>query len=107
MYTQNDFEQMKFHTIRGSEMLSEVGISKEIIDGVRHHHERIDGKGYPDGLKGDQLSLFAKIIKIADVFDALTSKRRYKEAWEIEKALNIIYLGRGTEFDSDIADVFH
>lgn len=106
VYTQNDFEQMKFHTIRGSEMLSEVGISKEIIDGVRHHHERIDGKGYPDGLKGDQLSLFAKIIKIADVFDALTSKRRYKEAWEIEKALNIIYLGRGTEFDSDIADVF-
>ena len=106
VYTQNDFEQMKFHTIRGSEMLSEVGISKEIIDGVRHHHERIDGKGYPDGLKGDQLSLFAKIIKIADVFDALTSNRRYKEAWEIEKALNIIYLGRGTEFDSDIADVF-
>jgi putative nucleotidyltransferase with HDIG domain len=84
VYTQNDFEQMKYHTIRGAEMLSEVGISEEIIDGVRHHHERIDGKGYPDGLKGDQLSLFAKIIKIADVFDALTSKRQYKDAWEIE-----------------------
>lgn len=106
VYTQNDFEQMKYHTIRGAEMLSEVGISEDIIDGVRHHHERIDGKGYPDGIKGDELSLFAKIIKIADVFDALTSKRQYKEAWEIEKALNIIYRGRGTEFDSDIADVF-
>lgn len=106
VYTQSDFEQMKYHTIRGAEMLSEVGISEEIIDGVRHHHERIDGKGYPDGLKGDELHLFAKIIKIADVFDALTSKRQYKEAWEIDKALNIIYKGRGTEFDAKIADVF-
>lgn len=106
VYTKNDIEQMKYHTIRGAEMLSEVGISKEIIDGVRHHHERIDGKGYPDGLKGEDLHLFAKIIKIADVYDALTSKRQYKEAWEIDKALNIIYKGRGTEFDSEIADVF-
>lgn len=106
VYTQNDFEQMKYHTIRGAEMLSEVGISEAIIDGVRHHHERVDGKGYPDGLKGEELTLFAKIIKIADVFDALTSKRQYKDAWEMEKALNIIYRGRGTEFDSDIADVF-
>lgn len=106
VYTQNDFEQMKYHTIRGAEMLSEVGISEEIIDGVRHHHERIDGKGYPDGLKGDELHLFAKIIKIADVFDALTSKRQYKDAWEIDKALNIIYRGRGTEFDTEIANVF-
>lgn len=106
VYTQSDFEQMKYHTIRGAEMLSEVGIKDEIIDGVRHHHERIDGKGYPDGLRGDELHLFAKIIKIADVFDALTSKRQYKDAWEMEKALNIIYRGRGTEFDTEIADVF-
>ncbi len=106
VYTKSDFEQMKYHTIRGGEMLSEVGISEEIVDGVRHHHERIDGKGYPDGLKGDELHLFAKIIKIADVFDALTSKRQYKDAWEIDKALTIIYQGRGTEFDTEIANVF-
>lgn len=106
VFTQNDFEQMKYHTIRGAEMLSEVGISEEIIDGVRHHHERMDGKGYPDGLKGNELRLFPKIIKIADVFDALSSKRQYKEEWEIEKALNIIYKGRGTEFDTEIANVF-
>lgn len=106
VYTKEDFEQMKHHTVRGAEMLAEVGIDKEMVDGVRHHHERIDGKGYPDGLKGDQLSLFAKIIKIADVFDALTSKRQYKEAWKINKALDIIYQGRGTEFDADITDVF-
>lgn len=106
VYTQKDFEQMKYHTIRGAEMLAEVGISEEIIDGVRHHHERMDGKGYPDGLKGDELHLFAKIIKIADVYDALTSKRQYKDAWGIEKALNIISKGRGTEFDIEIANVF-
>ncbi len=106
VYTQKDFEQMKHHTVRGAEMLAEVGVSPEIIDGVRHHHERVDGKGYPDGLTGDQMSLFAKIIKIADVFDALTSKRQYKEAWKIDKALDIIYRGRGTEFDIEIADAF-
>lgn len=106
VYTHEDFEQMKHHTVRGAEMLEEVGIDQTMVDGVRHHHERMDGKGYPDGLKGDQLSLFAKIIKIADVFDALTSKRQYKDAWKINKALDIIYLGRGTEFDSDIADAF-
>lgn len=106
VYTQDDFEQMKHHTVRGAEMLAEVGVSQEIINGVRHHHERIDGRGYPDGLAGNQLNLFAKIIKIADVFDALTSKRQYKEAWKIEKALDIIYRGRGTEFDQEIADVF-
>ena len=106
VYTQEDFEQMKHHTVRGAEMLAEVGISRDIINGVRHHHERIDGRGYPDGLTGDKLNLFAKIIKIADVFDALTSKRQYKEAWKIDKALDIIYRGRGTEFDGEIADVF-
>lgn len=106
VYTQNDFEQMKYHTIRGAELLEEAKISEEIIDGVRHHHERVDGKGYPDGLTGDELSLFAKIIKIADVYDALTSNRQYKEKWATDRALNIIYRGRGTEFDQEIADVF-
>ena len=106
VYTQNDFEQMKHHTVRGAEMLAEVGVSQQVIDGVRHHHERMDGRGYPDGVTGEKLNLFARIIKIADVYDALTSKRQYKEAWKVDKALDIIYQGRGTEFDKDIADVF-
>ena len=106
IFTKNDFAQMKNHTVRGAEMLEEVGMNENIVDGVRHHHERIDGRGYPDGLHGDELNTISKIIKIADVFDALTSKRQYKDAWNIDKALNIIYRGRGQEFDSDIADVF-
>lgn len=106
LFTRNDFEQMKHHTVRGAEILSAVGLSEDIIAGVRHHHERMDGKGYPDNLSGEQLNLFAKIIKIADVYDALTSRRQYKEAWENTKALNIIYNGMGTEFDAYIANVF-
>lgn len=106
VFTKSDFEQMKNHTVRGAEMLKEVGMSEDIVEGVRHHHERIDGRGYPDGIKGDEINLIAKIIKIADVYDALTSKRQYKDAWKIDKAMNIIYNGRGVEFDSDIADVF-
>ena len=106
IFTKSDFEQMKNHTVRGAEMLKEVGMSESIVEGVRHHHERIDGRGYPDGIKGDKINLIAKIIKIADVYDALTSKRQYKQAWKIDKAMNIIYNGRGIEFDSDIADVF-
>lgn len=106
VFTKRDFEQMKNHTVRGAEMLKEVGMSESIVKGVRHHHERIDGHGYPDGIKGDEINLIAKIIKIADVYDALTSKRQYKQAWKIDKAMDIIYNGRGIEFDSDIADVF-
>lgn len=106
IFTKSDFEQMKNHTVRGAEMLKEVGMSEAIVEGVRYHHERIDGRGYPDGIKGDEINLIAKIIKIADVYDALTSKRQYKDAWKIDKAMNIIYNGRGIEFDSDIADVF-
>ena len=106
VFTRSDFEQMKNHTVRGAEMLQEVGMSDNIVAGVRHHHERIDGYGYPDGVKGDEINLLAKIIKIADVYDALTSKRQYKEAWKTDKAMDIIYNGRGTEFDEHIADVF-
>lgn len=106
VFTKSDFEQMKNHTVRGAEMLEEVGMSENIVAGVRHHHERIDGYGYPDGVKGDEINLIAKIIKIADVYDALTSKRQYKEAWKTDKAMDIIYNGRGTEFDENIADVF-
>lgn len=106
VFTKNDFEQMKNHTVRGAEILKTVGMSDNIVEGVRHHHERIDGRGYPDNISGDKLNLLAKVIKIADVYDALTTKRQYKEPWQVDKALNIIYRGRGTEFDSDIADVF-
>lgn len=60
VFTRSDFEQMKNHTVRGAEMLQEVGMSDNIVAGVRHHHERIDGYGYPDGVKGDEINLLCQ-----------------------------------------------
>ena len=70
------------------------------------HHERWDGKGYPRGLKGDDIPLFGRIVSVADVFDALTSKRPYKEAWTIERALEAICEGGGSQFDPKIVNAF-
>ena len=70
------------------------------------HHERWDGKGYPKGLKGEEIPLSARIMAIADVYDALRSRRHYKEAFDVEKSCNIIKEGRFTQFDGDLVDVF-
>ena len=78
----------------------------EIVPGVLSHHERIDGKGYPNRLKGDQIPLIAKIISLADAFDAMTSGRVYRDAMNIQKALTIIEDGIGTQFDEEVARVF-
>lgn len=106
IFTDADFAQMKLHPVRGAEIVRTVGLSPEIIDGVLHHHERLDGRGYPDGVTGDKLTDYAKIIKVADVYDALTSQRQYKSAWGARRALDMISRGMGTEFDEHIARTF-
>lgn len=106
VFTNADFAQMKSHPALSAEIVRTVGLSEEIVDGVLHHHERLDGKGYPDGVTGDALTDFAKIIKVADVYDALTSRRQYKAAWSKKRALDTIKNGIGTEFDEHIAGVF-
>jgi putative two-component system response regulator len=73
---------------------------------AREHHERWDGKGYPDGKKGEEISLAARIVSIADVFDALTSKRPYKEAWSAAAGLEAIEAGAGERFDPEIVTGF-
>ncbi|MFH1879059.1 MAG: HD domain-containing phosphohydrolase, partial [Candidatus Omnitrophota bacterium] len=70
------------------------------------HHEKWDGSGYPVGLKGEEISLAGRITAIADVFDALTNERPYKEAFSVEEAFRIIKEGRGTHFDPEIVDAF-
>ena len=70
------------------------------------HHEKYNGKGYPNGLKGEDIPLYGRIVAIADVFDALTSKRPYKEAWSFEKALNLLIEEKGEHFDPKIVDLF-
>lgn len=106
VFTNADFAQMKSHPALSAEIVRTVGLSEEIVDGVLHHHERLDGKGYPDGATGDNLTDFAKIIKVADVYDALTSRRQYKAAWSRKRALDTITHGIGTEFDEHIAKTF-
>ena len=75
-------------------------------DIATYHHERWDGKGYPSGLKGEEIPLSARIMAVADVFDALTSPRVYKPAFPLEKALSILEEGKGTQFDPKCIEVF-
>ncbi len=103
LFTEEDFEQMRSHPSLGADIVRTIGLSDDIVDGVLHHHERLDGGGYPDGTAGGE---YARIIKVADVYDALTSQRQYKSAWNTRRALDVIYNGIGTEFDERIARTF-
>jgi len=89
--TDEEYKIIKNHTVYGAEILSQVKyVDEDILKGALEHHERLDGSGYPYGKKGEEISLFGKIIGIADVFDALSSKRTYKEAWDFGEVLKII-----------------
>lgn len=113
--TPAEFEIMKFHTVYGAVVLKEAdryikkngkSYFKTGIEIVEGHHEKWDGSGYPKGMKGEDIPLSARIIALSDVFDALTSKRPYKEAYSFEKASDIIAQGKGTHFDPEIVKVF-
>ena len=111
--TRDEFELMKRHTTIGSRTLESV---MEKYPGVRFleiardiaatHHERYDGTGYPAGLKGDGIPLCGRIVALADVYDALTSKRCYKQAFNHAKARSIILEESGKQFDPDVVDAF-
>lgn len=103
-----EWEIMQQHTIIGANILK--GSDAEFIQLgesiARHHHEKWDGSGYPDHLKGSEIPITSRIVAIADVFDALTSKRPYKEPFSLEKSFTIIQEGKGTHFDPDVVDAF-
>ncbi|HPT54085.1 MAG TPA: HD domain-containing protein [Fervidobacterium sp.] len=89
--TDEEYQIIKNHTVYGSEILSVIKyVDTDIISGALEHHERLDGSGYPYGKKDDEISLFGQIIGIADVFDALSSRRTYKEAWQLSNVLKMI-----------------
>ena len=96
---------MKQHTVRGCELLSsipdimDIGVYSYGYDICRHHHERWDGKGYPDGLAGDEISIWSQVVAVADVYDALTSPRVYKKAFTHEKAMEMILGGECGTFN--------
>ncbi|MFP4597255.1 MAG: HD domain-containing phosphohydrolase [Persicimonas sp.] len=106
--TAEEFEEMKKHTTIGASILR--GSSTPLLELAEvialEHHEWWDGSGYPNGLSGEDISLEARMVAVADVFDALTHDRVYKEAWPVEKALSLIEDERGTHFDPEIATLF-
>jgi len=107
--TNDEFDVMKRHTIAGYEILkgSASPMLQLAAEIALTHHERFDGKGYPHGLKGSNIPLSGRLCVIADVFDALTSSRPYKEAWTIEAATESINKGSGTQFDPELVELFN
>ncbi|MCE5186327.1 MAG: HD domain-containing protein [Planctomycetaceae bacterium] len=104
--TDEERAMIQAHPRIGAAILSEIRQMDEIIPGVLSHHERLDGTGYPQRLCGDQIPLVARIISLADAFDAMTSKRVYREAMSIRRATTEIEKGIGTQFDERAARVF-
>ncbi|MBN1807071.1 MAG: HD domain-containing protein [Sedimentisphaerales bacterium] len=104
--TDQEFDCIKQHPSIGAGILHEIKQMRDVIPGVLSHHERVDGKGYPDGLVGDQIPLIGKIVQLADSFDAMTSRRTYRDAMTVEQALEQIEKGLGTQFDEKIGRIF-
>lgn len=104
--TEEEFEIMKTHTIRGYEILKDLPDMGPCLPIVRNHHERWDGKGYPDGLAGERIPKLARIVAVADAFDAMTTDRPYRPALPLEVAFAEIRDKAGTQFDPDMARAF-
>jgi putative two-component system response regulator len=107
-YSEEEFSIMKTHTTNAYELLSRSGrkLIKAAAIIAHEHHEKWNGTGYPRGLKGQEIHLYGRIVALVDVFDALTHKRQYKEAWAIGDAVNYITDHRETQFDPELVDIF-
>ena len=103
--TEEEYAVMKSHVVQGSQILKDFTLIDNVKDGVRFHHERYDGRGYPEGLKGEEIPLFGRIIGVADAFDAMTSNRVYRRQMDFDYVLNEMKKGRGTQFDPDADDI--
>ncbi len=104
--TDEEFGLMKKHPVFGEDILKKIKGLEHIIPGVKHHHERHDGRGYPDGLKEDEIELNAKIISVADTFDAMTTDRPYRKGLDSKTAIDELIRCSGTQFDGKIVDAF-
>jgi putative nucleotidyltransferase with HDIG domain len=103
--TEEEFEVIKSHTVRGGEILSSFRSLENVGEGARYHHERYDGKGYPEGKAGEDIPLIARMICVADSFDAMNSDRVYRRRLTRENVIEEIRTNRGTQFDPKLADV--
>jgi putative nucleotidyltransferase with HDIG domain len=104
--TDEEYTTIKSHPATGAAILKYIRAFKDLVPAVYHHHERFDGEGYPEGVKGTAIPLHARIIAIADTFDAMTSSRSYRNALSFRSALSELERNKGVQFDPDIADIF-
>lgn len=104
--TDLEYKEMQLHTIFGAQIVKKLNCLHGCIDAVLFHHERIDGYGYPYGLKGDEIPLVAKITSIVDAYDAMSTNRIYRKALTHEQALEEIIRNSGTQFDTEIVKIF-
>jgi len=104
--TEKEWEEIYRHPIIGEDILRPVLLQKEMLGIVRHHHERFDGKGYPDKLRGENINLLAQILSVADAFDAMTSSRAYRDAFSREEAIEELKRNSGTQFNPKVVEVF-
>lgn len=104
--TQQEYEEIKKHSTIGAEIIEPVSALKEIVPAIKHHQERYDGSGYPDGLKGEKIPLIARILAVADAFDAMTSDRPYRKKLSDEVALSEIEKNKERQFDPEIVEAF-
>lgn len=103
---EKEYDEIKKHPLKGAHILSAVSMFKEVVPLVRCHHERIDGKGYPHQLTGEDIPFLARILSIADAFDAMTSDRLYRSRLNLDEAKNQLVLGAGTQFDAVVVQAF-
>jgi HD-GYP domain-containing protein (c-di-GMP phosphodiesterase class II) len=104
--TDEEWRIVKMHPLRGAEMVKGVRFLERCVDIIRHHHERVDGKGYPDGLKGEEITLAAKIVNVADAFDAMTTDRPYRAGLTVEQATSQMLEKAGSQFAAEVVEVF-
>jgi HD-GYP domain-containing protein (c-di-GMP phosphodiesterase class II) len=104
--TEEEFAAIQLHPMRGLEIVREIGFLNEALAGIMHHHEKIDGTGYPMGFAGDEIPEFARIIAVADAFDSMTSTRSYREARRMSEAIEELRKGAGTQFDPALVEAF-
>ncbi len=101
-----EFETMKQHTVFGAEIVEKIHSLSEVVGGILFHHEKMDGSGYPNGLKGDEIPLFARIIAVADTYDAMTTDRPYRRGLSSVAATGELKRMSGSQFDPEMVDAF-
>jgi putative nucleotidyltransferase with HDIG domain len=104
--TAEEYQQMKMHTVVGAEIMQPIEQLREMIPAIRWHHEAWNGRGYPDALRGEQIPLFARIVAVADTFDAITTNRPYQQAGNIQYAVDTITKLTGSRFDAKVVTAF-